>query len=117
LDRRTRNVLVLALVVLIAVAAAAAIVSRGSGPDGSGAELSVTGVVAGIQSEGLDRVRSFSLRTDDGQTLEFDFGIVQNAAEFPPGHLAEHQATGQPVRVFYLQQGESRVAVRIDDAP
>jgi hypothetical protein len=112
-DPRARNRIVVVVIVVLAVTGVAALVaSRGS----SQTELSVTGVVAGIQSEGLDRVRSFSLRTDAGQILEFEFGIVQNAAEFPPGHLAEHQATGQPVRVFYVQQGESRVAVRIDDA-
>jgi hypothetical protein len=117
MDRRTRNLLVLALIVLIGVAGAAAIVSRVDGPDDSGTDLTVTGVIAGIESEGLDRVRSFSLRTDGGQILQFDFGNLQNGAQFPPGHLAEHQATGQPVKVFYVQQGESKVAVRIDDAP
>ena len=112
MDRRTRNGLAVALIVVIALTAVAAfLASRAS----EGTELSVTGVVAGIESEGLDRVRSFSVRTDTGQIVQFEFGIVQNAA-FPPGHLAEHQATGQPVRVIYLQQGESKVAIRIDDA-
>ena len=114
MDRRARSGFALALLVVLAVTAVAAILaSRGS----AGTELSVTGVVAGIQSEGIDRVRSFSVRTDAGQIVQFDFGIMQNAAEFPPGHLAEHQATGQRVKVFYLEQGGSRVAVRIDDAP
>lgn len=114
MDRRARNGFALALLVVIAATGVAAILaSRGS----ERPELSVTGVVAGIQSEGLDRVRSFSLRTDAGLIVQFDFGILQNAADFPPGHLAEHQATGQRVKVFYLQRGESKVAVRIDDAP
>ena len=113
MDRRARNRLVVALIVILGVTGVAAILaSRGSAP----AELTVTGVVAGIDSEGIDRVRSFNLRTNEGQILQFVFGIQQNAAEFPPGHLAEHQATGQPVKVFYVQQGESMVAVRIDDA-
>ena len=114
MDRRTRTGFAVALIVVLAATGVAAILaSRGS----ERPELSLTGVVAGIESEGLDRVRSFSVRTDAGQVVQFDFGILQNAAEFPPGHLAEHQATGQRVTVFYLQQGESRVAVRIDDAP
>jgi hypothetical protein len=117
MDRRTRSLFALALAVVVAVAAAAAILSRSDEPGEPGTELSVRGVVAGIESEGLDRIRSFSLRTDGGQILEFDFGNLQNGAAFPPGHLAEHQATGQPVLVFYVQQDGARVAVRIDDAP
>jgi hypothetical protein len=114
MDRRIRDRIAVALIVVLAVTAIAAILaSRGSSPT----ELSITGVIAGIQSEGLDRIRSFSLRTDEGQVVEFALGILENAADFPPGHLAEHQATGQRVRVWYLQQGESRVAVRLEDAP
>ena len=114
MEPRIRNRLAVALIVVLAVTAVAALLaSRGS----SRTELSITGVIAGIQSEGLDRVRSFSLRTDEGQIVEFELGTLQNAADFPPGHLAEHQATGQRVRVSYLQQSESRVAVRLEDAP
>ena len=114
MDGRNRSGFALALLVVVAVTVAAAILaSRGA----ERPEFSVIGVVAGIQSEGLDRVRSFSLRTDSGQVVQFEFGTLQNAAEFPPGHLAEHQATGQRVKVLYLQQGEAKVAVRIDDAP
>lgn len=114
MDRRNRKGFALALLMVVAATTAAAILaSRGS----ERPELTVTGVVAGIESEGLDRVRSFSLRTDAGQIVQFEFGTLQNAAEFPPGHLAEHQATGQRVKVSFLLQGESKVAVRIDDAP
>jgi phosphoribosylcarboxyaminoimidazole (NCAIR) mutase len=113
MDGRTRNGLAVALIVVIALTGVAAFLASRAAER---TELSVTGVVAGIESEGLDRVRSFSVRTDTGQVVQLEFGIVQNAAEFPPGHLAEHQATGQPVRVVYLQQGESKVAIRIDDA-
>jgi len=113
MEPRIRNRLAVALIaVLVVTAVAALLASRGSRT-----ELSITGVIAGIQSEGLDRVRSFSLRTDEGQIVEFELGTLQNAADFPPGHLAEHQATGQRVRVSYLQQSESRVAVRLEDAP
>ena len=101
------------VIILALTALAAVLASRGS----PRTELTITGVIAGIQSEGLDRVRSFSLRTDAGQTVQFDLGTLQNGAEFPPGHLAEHQATAQRIRVTYVQQGESRVAVRLEDAP
>lgn len=42
---------------------------------------------------------------------------LENGAEFPPGHLAEHQATAELVVVTYQYQGIDRVALRIDDAP
>jgi hypothetical protein len=114
MERRTRTRFALLLAVILATTAVAAILtSRASTPT----ERSVTGVIAGVQSEGLDRVRSFSLRADDGTVLEFGLDRLRNAVEFPPGHLAEHQATGQRVRVTFLQLGESRAAVRLEDAP
>jgi hypothetical protein len=96
--------------VVAVVSAVALFVASGRG---ARTELSTTGVIVGVQAED---VRSFSLRTETGQVVEFMIGTLQNPTEFPPSHLAEHQATGQPVRVRYLQQGESKVAVRIDDA-
>ena len=84
---------------------------------GAGNSQSVDGVIVAIESEGLDRIRGFSIRTSDGQTIEFVMGTLERGAEFPPGHLAEHQATAQPVRVKFVTDGTVRVAVRIDDAP
>ncbi len=57
------------------------------------------GVIVAVRSEGLDRVNGFDLRTIDQGTLAFTLGDLENGAEFPPGHLVEHQATAQPVRV------------------
>ena len=67
----------------------------------------MTGVIVGVDSEGLDQVRGFSLRTDDGVTLAFTIGALENGAAFPPGHLVEHQATAQPVRVWYRRRAMS----------
>jgi hypothetical protein len=117
-DRRTRNLFALALVAVIAMTGGAAVLFSSGGLDGSGGERSVVvGVIVGVESEGLDRVRGFTLRTDEGQTLEFAIGTLERGAEFPPGHLAEHQATAQPVRVSYVVEGDARRAVRIEDAP
>lgn len=99
--------------VVAMVSAAALFVASGRG---ARTELSTTGVIVGVQAESLDEVRGFRLRTEAGQVVEFVIGTLENPTEFPPSHLAEHQATGQPVRVLYLQQGESKVAVRLDDA-
>lgn len=113
MDRRTRNLFLLALVVLVVATGGAALLLS----DGAGSGRSVVGVIVGVESEGLDRVRGFDLRTEDGQTVEFAIGTLENGAEFPPGHLVEHQATAQRVRVWYVIEGGSSVAVRLEDSP
>lgn len=78
---------------------------------------SVIGVIVGVESEGLDRVRGFSVRTQDGSTVAFSLGTLENGVAFPPGHLVEHQATAQLVRIWYVTEGDAKVAIRIEDAP
>lgn len=117
MDRRTRNLFALALVAIIAVTGGAAVLFSSTGVGGSGSRPSVSGVIVGVESEGLDRVRGFTLRTDEGLMMEFAIGTLENGAAFPPGHLVEHQATAQPVRVWYVVDGDTRLAVRIEDAP
>lgn len=116
MDRRTRNVFVIGLLVLIAALGGAAFLLSAE-PDGTGTAESVSGVIVGVESEGLDQVRGFDLRTQDGVTLTFVLGDLENGATFPPGHLVEHQATGQPVRVSFVTDGPTKVAIRIEDAP
>ncbi|MEX1169359.1 MAG: hypothetical protein WEE50_04370 [Chloroflexota bacterium] len=117
MDRRTRNLFAVALVAIIAVTGGAAVLFSSHGVGGSGSRPSVSGVIVGVESEGVDRVRGFTLRTDEGVTMEFALGTLEKGAEFPPGHLVEHQATAQPVRVWYVVEGDTRLAVRIEDAP
>ena len=120
MDRGTRKLFALALVAVVAVAAAAAFLLGGSSVIDPGAPAnatSVDGVIVAVRSEGLDRVNGFDLRTIDKGTLAFTLGDLENGAEFPPGHLVEHQATAQPVRVWYRTEGGDRVAVRLEDAP
>lgn len=76
-----------------------------------------TGLVIAVDSSGLTDVRGFSIRTDEGQTVVFQIGVLENGAQFPPGHLLEHEATGVKVVVTYRGEGGALVAVRIDDAP
>lgn len=102
-----------AVVVLMAIVLAA---SRGSMPGGSVPASPVKGVVISVDSAGLADVRGFELRTSEGQVLAFSVGSLENGAEFPPGHLAEHVATSQPVRVFFRTAGAELVAYRIEDA-
>jgi hypothetical protein len=103
------------LVLIAALGGATYLLS--SNPDGSGTAESVIGVIVGVQSEGLAQVRGFDLRTGDGATVAFVIGDPENGSSFPPGHLVEHQATGQPVRVSFVLDGATKVAIRIEDAP
>jgi len=118
-DRRTRNLFALAFGVVIVVAAAAAFLLGGSKADpGPPADArTATGVIVGVDSAGLDKVNGFTLRTIDQGSLVFRLGVLENGAQFPPGHLVEHQASAQPVRVWYQTDSGANVAIRLEDAP
>jgi hypothetical protein len=118
-DRRTRNLFVLVLVLVLGITGGAALVLnetsiRDPNPSGSGSFM--VGVVVGVDARGLGDVRSFQLRRLDGAVVVFQLGELENGDQFPPGHLGEHQATAQPVRVWYVMEGEQRFAVRLEDA-
>jgi len=76
----------------------------------------IAGVVTNVESSGLDSVTAFTLRAVDGQTYRFVVGRLENAAQFPPGHLVEHAANSEPIRVTWLALGASIIATRIEDA-
>ena len=76
-----------------------------------------TGIVIAVDSAGLTNVRGFSIRTNEGRTLAFRIGVLENGAKFPPGHLLEHAATGVKVVVTYRPENGELVAIRIEDAP
>jgi hypothetical protein len=117
-DRRTRNLFVLVLVLVVGITAAAALILGGTGgdPEPSGSGSFMDGVVVGVDARGLGDVRSFQLRRVDGAVVVFQLDRLANGDQFPPGHLAEHQATAQPVRVWYVTDGDQRFAVRLEDA-
>ena len=95
-----------------AVAVIAIVLASGLGDD-----RVETGVVVAVDAHGLTDVRSFSLRTGDGRTIDFRVGRLQNATEFPPAHLSVHLSDGVPVRVTFEMDGSQRVAVRLEDGP
>lgn len=118
MDRRTRNLFALVLVVVVAVTGGAALLLSDTSmldPDGPPDTTEVVGVVVGVDSSGLADVRGFTLRRAGGETLVFRLGELENGDQFPPGHLAEHQATAAPVRVWYRMEGDERFAVRLED--
>ena len=119
MDRGTRNLLAVLLVAVIAVTGGAALILGGAGGAGSGASPRAyeDGVVVRVEATGLDEVQGFTVRTADGRTVRFRLGVLENGVEFPPGHLVEHQATAQPVRVFYVTEDGEPVAIRLEDAP
>jgi hypothetical protein len=76
----------------------------------------VIGRVIAIDAEGLTKVRGFTLRTSAGNEIPLVIGVLENGAEFPPGHLAEHMATASEVRAWYRDAGGQRVVYRLEDA-
>ena len=76
-----------------------------------------TGLVTAVDSSGLTNVRGFTIRTNDGRTVSFRMGALENGAQFAPSHLLEHRATGVKIVVTYRQENGAFVAVRLDDAP
>ena len=109
---RRRLLALLALVAAVIVIAVVAATALG----GPGRRVE-TGVVIAVEATSLSSVQSFTIRTQDGRTVEFRVGTIENAAQFAPSHLAEHKVTLVPIRVTYVDEAGGPVAVRLEDAP
>jgi hypothetical protein len=121
MDRASRNLFAVALVVVIAVTGGAALILGGaprSDPGGGGAPAtdSATGVIVAVDGESLGEIRGFTLRLDGGALLEFSLRALENGDVFPPAHMLEHQATADPVLVWYREADGELLAIRVDDA-
>jgi hypothetical protein len=119
-DVRTRRLFAILLLAIVVITALAAILFSETGivdPDRPAGTTDMTGVVVGVDSQGLADVRGFTLRLRDGQLVEFSLRALQNGTEFAPGHLAVHQATAEPVRVWWRMEGAERLAIQLEDAP
>lgn len=117
---RTRNLVAVAVAAIIVLGLGAAILLGAGGPSAPTLPpdaQAVTGVIVRVDSAGLDKVSGFTLRTATGDSLVFDLRALTNGAQFAPGHLVEHQATGQPVRVWYRTESGVQLAIRLEDAP
>lgn len=100
----------LALILAISVGTVAA----GCGP----ATQSAAGIVIAVDQASLTDIRSFTLRTEDGDTLTFRMGTLDlSGGAFPANHLREHMTTTAAVAVAYTETDGDRVAVRLVDAP
>ncbi len=107
-----RRLAILGAAVVGAVVLAAAAAALLGGPG----RQTETGIVVAVQATSLSNVEGFTIRTTDGRTVDFRIGRLENAATFPPGHLATHKVTLVPVRVTYVIEDGADVAVRIEDA-
>jgi hypothetical protein len=102
-------VLAVAAIVIVGAVVALALQPRRS---------TVTGVVVRVDAVSLTDVRSFELRTGDGQVLTFEIGTLDMTPPgFNPQHLSVHAATAEPVAVTYEDRDGRHVAVRLTDAP
>ena len=121
MDRATRNVFLWVVAALIVVTGTVVVISNTAAPTPSpNASLpadtpQTVGIIVAIDAASLADVRSFTLRTTDGKQLTFGLAELQNGTQFPPGHLAEHQATAQPVHVFYRDAAGTLQALRLED--
>ena len=73
----------------------------------------VVGHVFEVTAKSLVEFETLTIVTEDGKEWVFSGGEFPG---FTPSHLEEHQALGEPVRVFYVREedGSLRI-VRIED--
>jgi len=106
-----------ALAALLQAVAVVLLVACGPQPAATpGADSPIDGIVVAVDAASLTDVRSFTLRTSGGLSFDFNLGSLENATEFSPSHLKEHQATSAAIRVWFRLEGGARVAYRIEDA-
>ena len=124
MDNRTRTLFAILFAGIVAATALAAtlLTVPAADPDATASVVpsvtqEMTGVVVAIDGESLTDVRGFTLRRPGGELVEFSLRALENPSHLPPGHLAEHQATAAPVRVWWRMDGSERLAIRVDDAP
>ncbi len=84
--------------------------------EGDDGERSVQGVILEVEAVSITEVASFTLLGDDGEV--FKFRIAPDAARdlaegFFPGHLRGHALAAQEVTVFFREEGDTLLALRL----
>jgi hypothetical protein len=105
---RLRLILSLAIVLVSAACAAPATAQT----------QTARGVLLDVVSPSIQKVDSFTLRTDDGQELAFVTAPDFNAGvshQMTPGHMRQHMALADPVQVTYRQENGKLVALSAVD--
>jgi hypothetical protein len=76
------------------------------------------GVLLSVEAPSLQKVDRFTLRTDDGQELDFeaapDFNRGASHA-MTPGHMRQHMALAEPMTVAYREDNGRLVALNAID--
>lgn len=105
--------LVVCLAALTALGGAACGDDSDSGSNGDSAD-SYTGIITEVESEGLNEVTSFELKTQDDDTVTI---LIDPSVdyEFPLGHLEEHRVTAAPVDVAVEERDGDLYAQSIVD--
>jgi len=76
------------------------------------------GVLLDVEAPSIQKVDSFTLRTDDGQELHFVTAPNFNegvAHLMTPGHMRQHMALADPVEVSYRSDNGTLVALSAID--
>jgi hypothetical protein len=76
-----------------------------------------TGIVVAVNSSSIGSVDQAAIREPDGTTLQFNVRRLDINNGLPAVHLREHLASGIPVVVEYVVEGNQNVALRYNDAP
>jgi hypothetical protein len=76
----------------------------------------VAGIVEDITPPSPAAPKTFTLRTNDGVTIAFTLGPLENAADFSLESLADHQSTATPILVFFRDENGRLVVFRIEEA-
>jgi hypothetical protein len=87
-------------------------------PAASAPTQTARGVLLDVESPSIQKVDSFTLRTDDGQELHFVTAPNFNEGVphvMTPGHMRQHMALADPVEVKYRAENGTLVALTATD--
>ena len=73
---------------------------------------SVTGEIVSVVPRSITEFESLSVVDSDGKVWEFTGGAF---AGFTPSHLLEHMTLAEPVKVWYVDDGEDLKVTLIED--
>jgi hypothetical protein len=74
-------------------------------------------LVVAANGPDVSSVTTFTLRTNDGQTINFVVGTLDVSGEgLPAPHLREHMAGSTPTTVYYRVENGQNVAIKYTDA-
>jgi hypothetical protein len=89
-----------------------------SAPTSAAPAQTVRGVLLDVEAPSIQKVDSFTLRTDDGQEMHFVTAPNFNEGVshlMTPGHMRQHMALADPVEVTYRDDNGTLVALTAID--